>query len=461
MRALLVLAMTTNAAMLIDETHDASLRSWVESAEDPSTDFPIQNLPLCCFERSHDGHSHAHLGVAIGDSVLDVTMLMEAGAFADDEALQQTLHQPYALGFARRMDMLHVLRRKLQWFLRADTGGGQQTRRLRSKALVAQADLRYTPALPHFNYTDFYASKHHASNVGAMFRPDNPLLPNYTHVPIGYHGRSSSIVMSGSDIQRPAGQTKADDAQLPSVGPCKMLDYELELGLIVGAGNRIGDPIDIKDVRRQLFGMCLLNDWSARDMQKWEYQPLGPFLAKNFATTISNFVVTMPALEPFRIPGPERGPSDPEPLPYLKTDDHWGYDITVEAWLSTEEMRTRGLSPHMLSRGNFKHMFWTVAQLVTHHASNGCNLQPGDLLGSGTISGPERTSRGCLLELTWDGPPGLEGGKPKPRKAIELPSGETRVFLADGDEVILRACCEREGFRRVGFGSCAGRVVSR
>jgi fumarylacetoacetase len=314
-----------------------------------------------------------------------------------------------------------------------------------------------------FNYTDFYASKHHATNVGMMFRPDNPLLPNYKHVPIGYHGRASSII-SGSGptlIRRPRGQTKADDAALPTFGPCKMLDYEMELGVFVGKGNDLGEPIPMGRIADHLFGLCIVNDWSARDFQKWEYQPLGPFLAKNFSTSISPMIVTMEALAPFRIPGPARDADDPKPLDYLQSPDDWGLDITVEVWLSSAQMREKGMKEIRLSRAAFKDMFWTLAQMVVHHASNGCNLQSGDLLASGTISGPTREARGCLLELTWDGPPALGAdGKPKPRKPIELPTGETRTFLADGDEVIMRAYCEKPGggYPRIGFGECRGRI---
>lgn len=439
----------------IDATHDPNLKSWVESANDPATDFPLQNLPLCSFERVHDGHSHGHLGVAIGDQILDVSMLNEAGYFADDENISRLLRMPYWSAVADA-GMTGVLREKLQRFLRADSGGGQSVRRLRSKALVAIAETKLNWPVPVFNYTDFYASKHHARNVGSMFRPDNPLLPNYLHVPIGYHGRASSLVLSGTDVRRPKGQTKADDASAPSFGPCKMLDYELELALVVGQGTELGESIPMRDVRRHMLGMMILNDWSARDLQKWEYQPLGPFLAKNFATSVSAMVVTMEALEPFRISGPERESGDPRPLEYLQSDQPWGYDITLEVLLQSEQMRKSGMAPAQISKGNFKHMYWTLAQMLVHHTSNGCNVMTGDLLGSGTISGPEKGSRGCLLELTWAG--NGEDGKPKPRVPVQLPNGETRSFLQDGDEVVMKAYAERAGFRRIGFGECRGRI---
>lgn len=450
----------------IDETHDPNLKSWVESANDPATDFPIQNLPLCAMLHQHEDHAHRHLGVVIGDQILDISMLIESGLFndgtyANDYAV--LLRSPYANFIAALDGMSRDLRARAQRLLRSDIHVGQQARRVRQKALVPLADANLVHATSILNYTDFYASKHHAANVGSMFRPDNPLLPNYKHIPIAYHGRTSSIIVSGTPVTRPSGQMSPPDdnpAAMPTFGPCKMLDYELELGVIVGLGTELGKPVPIDHVRSQMFGMCLVNDWSARDIQKWEYQPLGPFLAKNFATTVSPFIVTMEALEPFRIPGPERDETDPQPLEYLRSSEDWGLDITVEAWLSSQQMRDRGTPAHMLSKGNFKHMYWTIAQMLTHHASGGCNFRSGDLLASGTISGPSKDSRGCLLELTWDGlDPATK--KPKPRVPIQLPTGETRTFLADGDEVILKAYCEREGYRRIGFGECRGIVVAR
>jgi fumarylacetoacetase len=446
--------------MATNETHDAGLKSWVESANDPATDFPIQNLALCAFERSHDGHTHDHLGVRIGEEILDVSMLHHSGTFADDPELDARLRFPNWMAVADSPGIWSGLRARLQHFLRADTHAGQQGRRLRQKALIPAAEAPLGPPISTFNYTDFYASKHHATNVGLMFRPDNPLLPNYKHVPIGYHGRASSIVVSGTDVRRPNGQLappESDPRAGPSFGPCKMLDYELELALVVGARSRLGTPVPMAEVSPHMFGMLILNDWSARDMQKWEYQPLGPFLAKNFATTISPYIVTMEALEPFRIPGPERASDDPQPLPYLRSEENWGLDITCEVWLQSAQMLEKSVSPVMLSRGSFRHMYWTLAQMLVHHTSNGCNVIPGDLMGSGTISGPEKPSRGCLLELTWDG--NGPDGKPRPRVPISLPTGETRTFLADEDEVIIKAYAERNGFRRIGFGECRGRIL--
>lgn len=439
----------------INETHDPNLKSWVESANDPSTDFPIQNLPWCCFHRPDDTTPEPVLGMRIGDSVLDVTELVLRDQ-PDDNAVWASMRACSLNGVTKfAPDALARLRRKAQTFLSAATP--QADRPGGDYLVLPISKARLAPPMTVYDYTDFYASVHHASNVGAMFRPDNALLPNYKWVPIGYHGRASSIVPSGTPVRRPSGQTKADDAAAPTFGPCKLLDYELEVGFFVGPGNELGEPIDIADAEDHIFGLCLVNDWSARDMQKWEYQPLGPFLAKNFATSISPCIVTMEALAPFRCPAMERPAGDPRPLPYLFSEENQargGVDIQLEVFLASADMRTRGLAPVRLSRGSFKHMYWTIAQLLTHHASNGCNMRPGDLLASGTVSGPSADSRGCLLELTWGG--NGPDGKPLPRKPITLPTGETRTFLADGDEVIIKGFCEREGFRRIGFGECRG-----
>ncbi|MBL8763403.1 MAG: fumarylacetoacetase [Phycisphaerae bacterium] len=442
-------------------THDPTLRSWVESANDPASDFPIQNLPLAAFLVEHDGHAHGHLATVIGDRIVDISTLAMAGFFGDPEAeeLPSVLHTPYWNAFAARPALWSPLRSKLQDFLRADGLAGQQVRRLRQKVVLPLAGARLTAPVAVLNYTDFYASKHHAANVGSMFRPDHPLLPNYAHVPIGYHGRASSIMLSGQGIRRPHGQQSPPEGEPgagPRFGPSTMLDYELEVGMIVGPGNRLGEPVPIGLAGAHILGFCIVNDWSARDMQKWEYQPLGPFLAKNFATSMSPFIVTREAMEPFRVPGPSRQAADPAPLPYLRDAEPWGLDITVEASLSSVAMRERGAAPVRLSRGSFRDMYWTFTQMLTHHTSNGCNLQPGDLLASGTVSGPTDDSRGCLLELTWSG--NGPDKKPLPRRPVELPTGETRSFLQDGDEVIMRGWCERDGFRRIGLGECRGTV---
>lgn len=473
----------------IDETHDPNLESWVESANDPETDFPIQNLPVCLGARPGASADLVLPCVVIGDQMLGIATALQAAA--DHAGYGAQLAQSGASGWMRGQRDLSAFTTEQKAAVRRAISGalrrGSRAEPVLRKSLFPINRAMLLPiargagprhedsAIDTTDYTDFYASIHHATNVGSMFRPDNPLLPNYKHIPIGYHGRVSSIVPSGTDVRRPIGQqAPTEEGGSPSFGPCKMLDYELEMGWVVGRGNTLGEPIPIEDAEDHVLGLSLVNDWSARDIQKWEYQPLGPFLAKSFATTVSPFIVTMEALAPFRCPAFERAAGDPQPLPYLDSPanrEHGGIDITVEAWLSSAQMRTQDLAPVRLSRGSFKHMYWTIAQMLTHHASNGCNLQPGDLMASGTISGPTRDARGCLLELTWDGdpwgtdptPPG-SGGKPKivpgtQRTPIELPTGEARKFLEDGDEVILKAYCEREGFRRIGFGECRGVVA--
>jgi fumarylacetoacetase len=335
--------------------------------------------------------------------------------------------------------------------LRADSPDRKRAIRLANDILVPIADAELLCPDEIGDYTDFYASIHHAMNVGSMFRPDSPLLPNYKWMPIGYHGRASSIVVSGTPVRRPSGQLRDTPDGPPIVGPTRRLDYELEVGVYIGRGNDLGSPIAIDDVDQHIFGFTLVNDWSARDIQTWEYQPLGPFLAKSFATTVSPWIVTADALEPFRVRATPRPPRDPAPLPYLfsKADqERGGFDITLEVFLVTERMRAEGTAPFLVSRGTFAEMYWTMAQLVAHHTSNGCNLRAGDLLASGTVSGPTDESRGSLLERTW------RGSRP-----LRLSTGETRTFLDDGDEVQFRAYCQREGFTRIGFGECRG-VIS-
>lgn len=436
---------------MIDETHRADLRSWVDSANDPTTDFPIQNLPLGVVRR--DGGETPVAAVAIGDEVLllDVAARLDllAGPAWDAVAATAggTLNRLMALGPNAR----HALRAGLVDILRHDSEAGQRARSRRSDVLLKAANVEMLAPAAIGDYSDFYASMEHAKNIGSMFRPDNPLLPNYKHVPIGYHGRASSIVVSGTTIVRPCGQTKADTEASPTFGPTRRLDYELEVGMFVGRGNSLGEPIPIARAEDRMFGLCLVNDWSARDVQAWEYQPLGPFLAKNFATTISPWVVTMDALEPFRVPAFRRPDGDPAPLAYLSSpanEAKGGVDIQLEVWLCSARMREMGAPAWRLSHGRFTAMYWTLAQLLTHHASNGCNLQPGDLLASGTVSGAAKDSRGCLQELTWRG-----------TEPITLPSGEQRRYLEDGDEVVLRGFCERDGFARIGFGECRGTVL--
>jgi fumarylacetoacetase len=433
--------------MTLNHTHDPARRSWVESAEFPGTDFPLQNLPLGVF--STKTNPAPRLGIAIGEQIVDL-----AAASGGDllpvsiRAICQepTLNALMAAGPA----VWTGLRARLSELLDADTCPAPRRARVQA-CLVPQSDA--TMHLPaHIgDYTDFYASSFHAANVGALFRPDQPLLPNYKWVPIGYHGRSSSIVASGVAVRRPHGQSRPAGTAAPVFGPSRSLDYELELGAFVGPGNPPGESIPLAAARGHLFGVILLNDWSARDLQSWEYQPLGPFLAKNFATTVSPWVVTMEALAPFRGPALVRPAGDPAPLPYLADENdaaQGGLDVTLEVWLLTEKMRAAGSAPQRVSSGSFRQMYWTLAQLLTHHASNGCHLRPGDLLGSGTVSGPAPNSRGCLLELTANG-----------TQPLTLANGEPRRFLEDGDEVILRGYAARPGFRRIGLGECRGVVL--
>ena len=424
-------------------------RSWVESANDASADFPIQNLPFGVFSTDAVPES-GRVGVAIGDQILDVTAALDHDLIGEEGRIAAHGCDSPRLNELMSLDRRTVsgLRRAIADLLDAATPMGAKAAKLREKILVAQRSaVMHLPA-EIGDYTDFYASIDHATNVGSMFRPDNALLPNYKYVPIGYHGRASSIVPSGTFVRRPEGQTRDDPSKPPVFGPSRRLDYELEVGAFIARGNPLGHPIGIEDAEDRIFGLCLVNDWSARDIQTWEYQPLGPFLAKNFATTVSPWVVTLDALEPFRIPAYARPEGDPAPLPYLaspRNAERGGVDITLEVSIQTAKMSRGGLAPMRVSRGSFASMYWTLAQLVTHHASNGCNLRPADLIASGTISGPVPESRGCLLERTWRG-----------KEPLTLPSGETRTFLEDGDEVIMRAWCERPGAVRIGFGECRG-----
>ncbi len=446
----------------IDETHDPKLESWVESANDPNTDFPIQNLPLCDLVDQAQEQECVD-GVRIGDQILSLKGLVSTGLLDPHLRLNMLGNGFITLAFAHIEPTRRIaIRKRLVELLATSDSSIRSAVR---KHFVSASD--YIPDnYPVRDYTDFYASIYHATNVGSMFRPDNPLLPNYKHIPIGYHGRASSIVPSGTPIRRPNGQqAPVDDNSPPTFGPCKMLDYEMELGAIIARGNTLGDPIPIADAEDHILGLCILNDWSARDLQKWEYVPLGPFLAKNFASTVSPYIVTMEALAPFRCPAFDRAAGDPQPLPYMDSPSNraaGGFDITLEVHLATAQMRDRNIAPVRISKGNFRDMYWTLAQMVAHHTVNGCNLQPGDLLGSGTVSGTARDSRGSLLELTWDGdpfatPPVLVPGTQ--RTPLKMPTGEERKFLQDGDEVIMKAYCERDGFRRIGFGECRGIIT--
>ncbi len=427
----------------LDATHDPALQSWVASANAPDSDFPVQNLPYGRFRRPGEGW---RIGVAIGDQVLDLKL---AAARAVWSAAAKPLLAPLADGDLNAfMALGPAARRTLRAALsNALAAGGAQAEL--APCLVAQSAVELGVPCRIGDYTDFYVGIHHATAVGKLFRPDNPLLPNYKWVPIGYHGRASSVVASGTPIRRPRGQIAG--SQGPSLGPTQRLDLELELGLFIGSGNAQGEPIPIAQAEDHLFGVTLFNDWSARDIQAWEYQPLGPFLSKSFASTVSPWVVTMEALAPFRAPF-SRPEGDPPPLPYLddaSNSAQGALDIQLEVRLQTAAMREAGLAPVTLSRSNAAQAaYWTPAQLVAHHTVNGCNLQPGDLLGSGTLSGPLREQAGSLLELTL-------GGK----EPLTLPDGERRTFLQDGDTLILAGHCERAGARRIGFGVCAGTVL--
>jgi len=405
-----------------------ALKSWIESANYAS-DFPLENLPFGVFRAGRQ----MHIGVAIGDRILDLAACFTDGLLQEETVTHATLNELAARG----RETTRALRARVTELL----VDGSPERHRAARNLLPRREAEMLLPFSTRDYTDFYASIHHATNVGSMFRPDNPLLPNYKYVPIGYHGRSSSIVVSGTSFARPSGQTREDASQPPSFGPSKRIDYEMEIGAFIGKGNRLGEPVPVETAEEHVFGLCIVNDWSARDIQTWEYQPLGPFLAKSFATSVSPWVVTLDALEPFRVPAFARAAGDPEPLPYLQPAG-LGIDLNVEVAIRSAKMD----KPQRVSRGNFRDMYWTLAQLVAHHTSNGCNLSSGDLLASGTVSGDTKESRGSLLELTWRG-----------TEPLELASGETRTFLEDGDEVIMRAWCEKDGLR-VGFGECRGTV---
>lgn len=435
----------TNA---LNETHDVNLKSWVAGAMSGNTDFPIQNLPFAIFRRSGTDEAFRG-GVAIGDQIVDLAAVSTRSLFqglAQEAAIagaQNSLNALMALGEPAWSALRLALSRSLR------EGSAQQA--ALQACLVAQGEAEYALPAQIGDYTDFYTSIFHATNIGKLFRPDNPLMPNYKWVPIGYHGRASSVSVSPQEFSRPVGQTMAPGATTPDVGPCKRLDIELELGIFIGAGNKLGSRIPITQADEHVFGICLLNDWSARDIQAWEYQPLGPFLAKNFATTISPWVVTMEALAPFRT-APVRPEGDPEPLSYLdspRNRTHGALDLELEVSLQTSKMREAGMPAQRLAQTNYRHAYWTIAQMVAHHTINGCNLQAGDLFGSGTLSGPSLDQAGALIEIT-------QGGK----APITLPNGETRTFLDDGDTVVIRGWCRKDGTARIGFGECVGTVLA-
>ncbi len=427
---------------MIDHTHNPEATCWVEGA-DSHADFPVQNLPLGVFSR--EGCAPV-IGVAIGDCVIDLAGLDSTGLLGgapSELLLQSSLNALFAAPSSVRRDLRHVL-----FSLLTDP-----TYRSAVEPHLYRQDsyIMHLPA--HIgDYTDFYVGIHHATNIGKQFRPDSPLLPNYKHIPIGYHGRASSIRPSGTPVIRPSGQRKAPEADAPEFGPTRRLDFELELGVWIAGENQLGEPVPISSAPNRIAGLCLLNDWSARDFQAWEYQPLGPFLAKNFLTSISPWVITSEALAPFRKAQAARPAGDPQPLPYLRdaTDQAEGaFAIDLEVAIETARMREAGTASFRLSASSASHMYWTAAQMVTHHASNGCNLMPGDLLGTGTISGPDRSNLGSLAEISRGG-----------AEPIRLPSGETRSFLEDGDTLTLSGKAVAEGYRSIGFGECCGTVMA-
>ena len=428
----------------LNETHHPHLRSWVDSANAADTDFPIQNLPFGVFHRYSSTESF-RVGVAIGDQILDLTAAQAKSVFTGDADLAAqaccapTLNTYMAMGSHAWSALRLALSRALR--------EGYALQSALSTCLVAQADAEFAVPAQIGDYTDFYTSVHHATNIGKLLRPDNPLLPNYKWVPIGYHGRSSSIGISGQDVRRPVSQVMRPGATEPVLAPSARMDYELEMGIFVGPGNALGEPVSMQQAEQHVFGICLFNDWSARDVQGWEYQPLGPFLAKNFASTVSPWIVTMEALAPYRQAW-ARAEGDPQPLPYLDSPElrkQGAVNIELEVFIQSATMREQGMAEHRLSHSNFRDAYWSVSQMVAHHTVNGCNLQPGDLLGSGTQSGPTPDEAGSLMELS-------KGGK----EPITLPNGETRTFLEDGDTVVFRGTCTAPGAARIGFGEVRG-----
>lgn len=431
----------------LNETHNPQLRSWVESAQASGCDFPIQNLPFASFKPA--GSSEAfRCGVAIGDQILDLAALHRSGQLVGDAA------QGAQAGASEQLNALMALGPKVWSALRLALSRGLRVGAAEQAQwqhfLLPQSQAQFNLPAHIGDYTDFYTSIYHATNVGALFRPENPLLPNYKWVPIGYHGRASSIVVSGTPFKRPRGQVKSPEAEAPEVKPSARLDIELELGVFIGQGNEQGEPIDIAKAEEHVFGLALFNDWSARDIQPWEYQPLGPFLAKNFASTLSPWVVTLEALAPYRASFSHPA-SDPQPLPYLSStanSEAGALDIQLSFELQTERMRAASEPYTRLAQTNYQYAYWTVAQMVAHHTINGCNLNPGDLLGSGTLSGPKEGQACALIEMT-------NGAK----NPVHLPNGETRTYLLDGDSVILRGWCEKTSAARIGFGICEGTIL--
>lgn len=433
---------------LTNLTHDQDRKSWVESANDPATDFPIQNLPYGLFRWRGSGASK--VGIAIGNQILDVGAAVEAGLLkgvAAEACREENLDGIMAEGAEERS----VLRSDISNMLRAGTKLGNEAKEIAEKLIIPMADVELEVPMEVRDFSDFHASIFHATNVGKMLRPDQPLLPNYKYAPVGYHGRASSIQISGTPFCRPVGQQCPKGDEPPPFGPTEQLDYELELGVVVGPATLHEQPLMLEEAENHIFGFCLLNDWSAWDIQAWEHQPLGPFLSKSFASTISPWIVTLDALAPFRTQAYRRPEGDPAPLPYLSSERNetlGGLDIELEVHYTTERMREQGMEPFLVNKAKFAQMYWSVFQLLAHHTSNGCGLSVGDLLGSGTVSSAGPGEVGSLIERTHGG-----------TEPIELPTGEKRGFVEDGDEVVLRASCQREGYRRIGFGECVAEVL--
>ena len=426
---------------VMDETHDSKLRSWVEV--DENSDFPIQNIPFGIYRPK--GGGDLHVATAIGDYVLDLAYLDDAGLFngtvveGTEVFHEPTLNALMSMGRKAWKEIRLVISRLLR--KEASNGDLGNNNDLKNMALISMNEVEMQLPVDIGDYTDFYSSKEHATNVGKMFRPDGePLLPNWLHLPVAYHGRASSVILSGTDIVRPKGQTKTPDAPAPSFGNSERLDFELEMGVFIGAGNNLGEAVSVNAAEDHVFGLALVNDWSARDIQTWEYQPLGPFLAKNFATSISPWIITLEALEPFRCSGPKQ---DPKPLEYLRNTKDSTFDINLEIYLKTENMD----SDQLISSSNYNYLYWNMSQQIAHHTITGCNLRTGDLLASGTISGPGKDNRGSMLELSWLW-----------TKPIKLSNGDERKSLDDGDTVTLRGWCQGDGYR-IGFGDCTGTIL--
>ncbi len=435
--------------MPLNQTHDPQLRSWVASANALDTDFPVQNLPFGAFRRAH-GQEAFRIGVAIGDQILDLTAAHASGAFSDPGSALTAVQACCAPTLNALMDLGPTAWSALRLALSHALREGSPSQGLLASCLLPQDQAEYAVPARIGDYTDFYTSVHHATNIGKLLRPDNPLLPNYKWLPIGYHGRSSSIVISGQAVRRPVSQLLRPGASEPVLAASARLDYELEVGVYLGRGNALGEPITLDQAEQHVFGLSLLNDWSARDVQGWEYQPLGPFLSKNFASSVSPWVVTLEALAPYRQAW-TRAEGDPQPLPYLDSAElrrQGAIGIELEVYLQSAAMRQQGLPPHRVSHSNFRDAYWSVSQMVAHHTVGGCNLQSGDLLGSGTQSGPTPDEAGSLMELS-------HGGK----QPLRLPGGETRTFLEDGDTVILSGHCQANGAARIGFGAVRGTVL--